>query len=102
MRYGAKIDESQKLLVPFLRAHGASFQSMAPLGKKAPDGIVGYHHVDCLVEFKTGKEEPTAGQVTWHREWRGAKVRVLRTEADCVALLDYLRRAGRLLRGEAA
>lgn len=101
MKWRSQVDDSQRQLVPFLRAHGASFQSLATVGKGAPDGIVGFHGVDVLCEFKTGAERLSASQVVWHREWRGAKVRVLRTEADCLLLLDYLRKAGGLLRGAA-
>lgn len=97
MIHRSKIDESQKRLVPFLRAHGASFESMAPLGKRAPDGVLGYLGVDQLVEFKTDKAMPTAGQIEWHRSWRGRPVVVLRTEADCTALLERMRAASRAL-----
>lgn len=98
MHYAAKVDESQKKLVPFLRAHGASFQSMAPLGKGAPDGLIGFLGVTDLAEFKTGTGKVSANQITWHREWRGSPVVVLRTEADCLTLLEDMRRRSRLLR----
>lgn len=92
------MDDSQTKLVPYLRTLGASFQSAATLGKGAPDGVVGFHGVDVWVEFKTGKEKPSASQVTWHREWKGAKVRIVRDEVDCRLLLAYMRTMGGLLR----
>lgn len=87
----AKIDDAQRLLVPFLRAHGASFQSTAPLGKGAPDGVIGYAGSDCWVEFKAEGEDPERHQLEWHVQWRGAPVAVLRTEEDCRALLRRMR-----------
>lgn len=87
----AKIDEAQRALVPFLRAHGASFQSTAILGKGAPDGMLGYAGSDCWCEFKAEGEEPEPHQIEWHVRWRGAPVAILRTEADCRALLTRMR-----------
>lgn len=93
----AHIDDSQKLLVPFLRAHGASFQSTATLGRGAPDGVLGYCGSDCWVEFKTDQDDRqkqkgrTPRQLEWAIQWRGAEVVVLRTEDDCRALMDRMR-----------
>jgi hypothetical protein len=103
----AKVDNSQRELVPFLEAHGATFQSMATVGKGCPDGVVGFLGVDWLVEFKTGAapKAPSkrkagrteAAQAKWHAEWRGASVAILRTRDDAEKLLERMRFKARLL-----
>lgn len=102
----AKIDESQRKLVPFLENHGATFQSTASEGKGCPDGWLGYRGITDPVEFKTPKPpskrplktprprkatSTEVAQAKWHAEWRGSPRVILRTEADCLRLLTSMR-----------
>jgi hypothetical protein len=104
----AKIDDSQRELVPWLLAtHGATFQSCATLGKGAPDGILGFMGVTAVVEFKTNPPPPKTTrkaprkrkatrteeqQAAWAAKWRGSPRVILRTQADCLALLNQMHR----------
>ena len=98
MRYGAKVDEAQRELVPVYEQFGASWQSTASVGHDCPDGFVGFLGLTDPIEFKTGKAKVTAGQLEWHISWRGSPVRVIRTRADVVEHLDDMRRRSRALR----
>lgn len=82
-----KPDAVRKHLVPYLRDLGFSYRDLPATKKGQPDGLVGRGGKDCQVEFKTAKAKLTEAQAVYRLNWRGAKVRVLRTEADCMALL---------------
>lgn len=101
----AKIDDSQRELVPFLQAHGATFQSLATVGKGCPDGIVGFMGVTAVVEFKTPRTPPKTSrrvprarkatrtvlaQAEWSARWKGSTVVILRTREDCTEMLNLM------------
>lgn len=92
-RRACKVDNSQRELVPMIRALGASFQSTAEVGDGCPDGVVGFVGVDVFVEFKTGKAKLRPEQERWAANWRGAPRWVLRTPDDVGDLLKWMRGA---------
>lgn len=55
------------------------------IGHGFPDAVVGIMGRTELVEFKTEDGELRPAQVTFHRDWRGSKVRTIRTRADVIA-----------------
>lgn len=57
----------------------------ASIGFGFPDAVVGCMGRTELVEFKTEDGTPTPAQVTFHRDWRGSKVRTIRTRADVIS-----------------
>lgn len=59
-----------------LRAVGATVQSIAAIGKGAPDILVGYQGHNLLMEIKDGgkpksRQSLTALEAEWHTVWRG-------------------------------
>lgn len=102
MRYG-KPDANQAALVALIVAHGASWQNTTVLGSGVPDGVIGYCGVDVWAEIKAGRDKkPRPNQVEWARRWKGRPVAYVPDEAALLVLLGWMRKAGRLLRGEAA
>jgi Holliday junction resolvase len=84
MRLRAKRDESEKLIVAALRKLGWSVEFLSiPNG---PDLLAGRDGFTTLIEVKTGKGKLKPGQVTWHANWRGAPVQVIR---DVAAAIEY-------------
>lgn len=71
-----RVDDNHKRIVEGLRAVGATVQSMAALGKGAPDIAVGYRKVNTFLEIKNplmppSKRKLTAAEEEWHDEWKG-------------------------------
>lgn len=112
MRSAAKVDNSQRELVPYILAHGATFQSLATVGGGCPDGIVGFMSVTDVCEFKSGPEKKPrafkdgrrrkgssteAAQAAWHAQWKGSPRWVLRTRDDVVAMLNSMSERALLL-----
>ena len=87
----ARIDGNQKEIVKALRGVGASVQSMARLGKGAPDLLVGYGGQNWLMEVKADKGMLRALQAVWLSNWRG-RVAVVRSTADALALIGVRER----------
>lgn len=89
MRYNAKVDANQPVLVEALRKHGCGVQSLAQIGKGCPDLLV------CspdgrrlaLAEVKLPKHDLNEMQQEWHARWRGP-VTILRTLDDVQALVE--------------
>ena len=54
MRRAAKIDANHGDIVEALRGIGCSVLSLAPLGKGAPDLLVGYWGRNTILEVKDG------------------------------------------------
>lgn len=81
MRRAAKTDANQTQVVSALRAAGATVQSLAAIGKGAPDLLVAFRGEMFLLEVKDGAKPPSArelkdDQVKWHEAW-GAPVSVV-------------------------
>lgn len=70
-----KIDDNQTQIVKHLRAVGASVQSIASVGRGAPDLLVGYRGKNYLFEVKApgspSKQKLTADELKWQRNWGG-------------------------------
>jgi hypothetical protein len=94
MRRASKIDDAQTEVVRWLRAIGATVQSLASVGQGCPDLLVAYRGVNVLMEVKSGRLPPsrrklTPAQVKWHASWRG-QVAIVECAEDAVALLRRL------------
>lgn len=71
-----KIDNNQTSIVKELRRFGASVQSIASVGRGAPDLLVGYRAKNYLFEVKRRDGSPsqkqlTADELKWQEKWRG-------------------------------
>ena len=76
MRRAAKIDANHGDIVEALRGIGCSVLSLAPLGKGAPDLLVGYWGRNTILEVKDGSKPPSKRKMTPDEEafaeaWRG-------------------------------
>lgn len=69
-----------------LRAHGASVQTLAAVGRGVPDLLVGHAERNLLLEVKAEGGKLTQDQVRWHGEWRGSVV-VVRCVDDALMAL---------------
>lgn len=71
-----RIDANHGEIVKALRGVGASVQSLADLGKGAPDLLVGFRGRNWLFEVKDGSLPPSRQKLTldekkWRNSWRG-------------------------------
>lgn len=80
-------DGNAKALIAYLEAHGASVARL----DRPVDVAVGFQGVTVLCEIKTPRGAIRASQKAFLESFRGA-VRVIRSEADCDALLQDMRR----------
>lgn len=76
MRRAARVDANHAQIVEAYRLMGCSFLSLAPLGRGAPDGAVGWAGLTDLVEIKDGAKPKSAQALTpdqkkfWNT-WKG-------------------------------
>ena len=87
-------DSNHDEIVKWLKAFGATVQSLTSLGDGCPDLLIGYRGVNVLAEIKDAKLSPSRrqlrrNQVDWHARWRG-QVAVVECPEDAVALLKRL------------
>jgi len=83
----AKVDGTQTAIVAAARAVGATWVSLAAVGKGCPDGILGFRGRNHLVEIKTATGKLRPAQEQFIQTWQGAPVIVLRGVDDLLHLL---------------
>jgi hypothetical protein len=71
-----RIDANHGDIVRGLRAVGATVQSLAALGKGAPDIACGHRGQNYLFEIKNPAQPPSKRRLTiaeevWHSQWKG-------------------------------
>jgi hypothetical protein len=71
-----RIDQNHRAIVDGLRAVGATVQSLAPLGKGAPDIACGWRSQNYFFEIKNpnqpkSKRQLTIAEEVWHSQWKG-------------------------------
>jgi len=76
VRYSAKTDDNHMDVVKRFREYGCSVLDASRMGKGFPDIIVGYRHVNYLIEIKDGKkpqskQKLTPDQVVFFDTWKG-------------------------------
>jgi hypothetical protein len=87
-----RIDANQPSIVRDLRKIGASVQSLAELGKGAPDIAVGYRGLNWFFEIKDWKQPPSKRRLTphekqWHQTWNG-QVHVIETFDEALKIIS--------------
>lgn len=87
MRRASKVDTNQGEIVRALRAVGCSVLSLAPLGKGAPDLLVGRNRSTWLLELKTGRAKVNDAQAFFRESWKGCSVHVVRTADEALAAI---------------
>ena len=88
MRRAARVDANHAEIVYALLAVGCTVRSLAPLGKGAPDILVGVQGRNLLFEIKDGAKVPSARKLTedeaeFHAGWRG-QVAVIESVDDAL------------------
>lgn len=88
MRKYGKVDANHKEVADAFRKLGCSFLSLAPLGKGAPDALIGYGGICCAIEIKDGAKPKSAQKLTpaqreFWSTWKGG-VRLV-TDLQAVA-----------------
>ena len=79
-----KPDANQADIVKALRACGASVLELDSVGGDCPDLLVGWRGVDRLMEVKMPDGTLSDGQRDFARDWRGAPVVTVRSEAEAL------------------
>lgn len=95
MRRAARTDANHTEIVEALRSHGATVLSLAAVGKGCPDLMAGFRGRTLLLEVKDGSKAPsaqklTADQLTFHANWRGGQIHVVRNVDDALAVLSWM------------
>ena len=100
MRRAAKRDANEASIIAHLRAVGASVLQIDDTD--APDLLVGFRGANYLMEVKmpAGKRGGTSangqhlseGQEVWHLKWRGARVAVVRSPDEALAVIGAVTR----------
>ena len=87
MKFGGarkRRDASEPAIVATLKAAGWSVQQLHIPG--GPDLLCGaYDSFVGLAEVKSGRKNLRDRQTEWHRQWRGGRVRLLRTAEDALS-----------------
>lgn len=86
-----KIDGNHSEIVKGLRDLGATVQSLAALGKGAPDLLVGIQSRNLLFEVKNPDMPPSHRRLTeaesaWHEMWRG-QVHVIHNLSEAIEVI---------------
>jgi hypothetical protein len=95
MRRRGKVDGNQAEIVAALRACGCSVLSLAPLGRGAPDLLIGLRGKNVLAEVKNPETRGALndGQRIWHTKWAGQVLTVTSPE-DALRQLDLAGKEG--------
>lgn len=75
MKFTAKADANQPIIVKALRAAGASVQHLHAVGAGCPDLLCAVDGTNFLIEVKDGSKDASAQklkptQVVWHAAWK--------------------------------
>lgn len=89
MRRAARVDENHAEIVIALRKAGCSVLSLAPIGKGAPDLVVGHGGRNTLIEVKRGAGKLNEQQKAFRANWRG-DVCVVRSVEEALLVLGLL------------
>ena len=86
-----RIDANHRDIVRGLRDLGATVQSLAALGKGAPDILCGHRGRNYLFEVKNENQPPSKRKLTiaeevWHEQWRGS-VHVINNLSEAIDIL---------------
>lgn len=87
-----RVDQNHSEIVKGLRAVGASVQSIAAVGKGAPDLLVGTKRRNYLLEVKNSDMPPskrklTEAEAAWHQCWRG-QVSIVHSLDEALAVIN--------------
>lgn len=87
-----RADQNHVELATLYEELGCSVVNTYHVGGGFPDVVVGLVTITELVEIKMPGGEKTPAQRTFHRDWRGSKVRIVRTREDVIEHVQEIRR----------
>jgi hypothetical protein len=96
--YAPHADANHKAVKGWYEELYCSVLDLHKVGESCPDLLIGCAGRDELVEIKSEEGNLKPHQVTFHRDWRGAKVAVVRTKADVINHVMNIRE--RISRGQ--
>ena len=79
MRYAAKVDQNQGIIVEALRTAGATVLDLHRVGQGCPDLLVGWYDDElgisrnCLMEVKREGEYPNKKELDFLFHWKGER-----------------------------
>lgn len=85
-------DSNQGAIANTFRALGCTVHDTSAVGFGFPDLAIGLVGITELVECKTADGRPTPAQRTFTADWRGAPVRIVRSDDEAIALVQEIRR----------
>jgi len=91
MRYSARRDDNESIIVETLRKAGA-YVRIVTMGDGVPDLLVGYKGYTLLLEVKDGNKVPSARKLTkaeqkFFDEWTGGLLAIIESPEDALAIL---------------
>lgn len=95
-----RADANHVALSDLYRALHCSVVNTYHVGGGFPDAVIGCGGITALVEFKMPDGDKTPAQKTFHKEWRGSKVEIVRTSEDVINHVQRIR--SRFSQGEKA
>lgn len=93
VRRRARVDQNHAEIVSALRQAGYSVQSLAAVGRGAPDLLVGAKGTNLLMEVKAPKGKRNVLQERWADTWDGT-VHVVRSIEDALMVIWVETRVG--------
>jgi hypothetical protein len=91
VKYAAKVDETQGVIVDALTKAGASVEFLSYGTRPGrPDLLVGFHGRTFLLEVKSAGRKLRKSQAEWHARWRGAPVVTVWTATDALRAIGAL------------
>ncbi len=89
-------DANHESLAGVYLSLGCSCVDTAALGGGIPDAMIGCAGISDWVEFKSEDGKLAPAQETFHRDWRGSPIWIVRSQADVVAHTVDMRRRARM------
>lgn len=90
-KYG-RTDANHAEVIGWFLELGCTVQDTSQVGLGFPDIVLGTVGRTVLVEIKTADGELLPSQRTFNAKWRGAQPVVVRTQIDCIELVQRIRR----------
>lgn len=90
-KYG-RTDANHSEVIGWFEYMGCTVVDLSQIGSGVLDLLVGLVGVDVIVEVKTEDGKLRHCQQTFIDKWRGRKPAVVRTQQDCIDLVQKIRR----------
>lgn len=82
--YAPHADRNHSDVIGWYEELYCSVLDLHKVGENCPDILVGCAHLTDLVEIKWEAGQLSPGQVLFHKNWRGSKVIIVKTQPDVI------------------